>query len=76
MGMYNEVHYNCPECGSDIIDQTKSGSCQLKRFNHNLVPLAEVSGLESDLWCDNCNTHLEVKGANHVALTLVKSGEQ
>lgn len=60
MGMFNEVYYTCPECGSGIIDQTKSGSCELKTFNQDAVPLDEVAGLDEDITCDNCGSNFDV----------------
>lgn len=60
MGLYNEVSYRCPDCGTEIIDQTKSGSCTLSTFYSNSVPPEELEGLEKEVYCGNCHAKWEV----------------
>ena len=61
MGMFNEVYYTCPECGSGIVDQTKSGDCTLKCFNMDRVPIEDVDGLDRTICCDDCKSTFVVK---------------
>lgn len=75
MGMFNEVAFDCPECGSHFTEQTKTGSCDLKTFHHSSVPIAEVSGL-MDRWgfiyCPDCGERFELSYQTRVSVHLVR----
>ena len=39
MGMFDTIHFNCPNCGKRIEAQSKSGPCSLGMHNNQSVPL-------------------------------------
>jgi len=39
MGMFDCIHFDCPNCGSTVEGQTKSGPCVLDHFSHRSVPV-------------------------------------
>jgi len=73
MGLYNEVSYKCLDCGSEIVEQTNSGSCTLASFNASEVPPEEVEGLRKEVWCGNCGAGFRVVSSmpRHIVLSLI-----
>lgn len=43
MGMFDELHVDCPHCGEDVEFQSKAGDCQLHRYAVQDVP-PEIAG--------------------------------
>lgn len=79
MGMFNEVMFDCPECGSHFIEQTKSGSCELKTFHQVNVPVEEISGLidrEGKVYCSECGEGFTLTYPKRVSLVLLSEGYQ
>lgn len=81
MGMYNEVHVNCPQCSAIIEFQTKSGSCQLRTFHIRNIPVEEFVGIIGDTEaCPNCDVGVTItspprmNGMGQVSSTI-SSGE-
>jgi len=76
MGMYNEVVFDCPECGSSFTEQTKTGSCVLKTFHHSNVPVEEISGLvdrEDKIYCSECGEGFTLTYPKRVSLNLSRA---
>lgn len=72
MGLYNEVNFTCPDCGSTITEQTKSGGCSMQSFPAQAVPVEEVKGLGLAVFCDNCEEAFSVEVMQlKITLTLV-----
>lgn len=40
MGMYDEISFNCIDCGAEIIAQSKSGECTLGLYPYHSVPVS------------------------------------
>ena len=39
MGCYDNISFNCTECGKEMSAQSKGGDCSFRTFDHKAVPL-------------------------------------
>lgn len=39
MGMFDEIYFGCPHCGNEVVAQSKSGECLLRKFEYSSVPM-------------------------------------
>lgn len=54
MGMFDSIYFECPECGSEIEEQSKAGDCYLHRYTGDDVPLAIAADIQDNIvWCQN-----------------------
>ena len=61
MGIFNTIMVNCPNCGSKIEFQSKSGSCILATYHISNCPEEEIEGIIGESWCcDNCGTEITI----------------
>ena len=73
MGMFDTVHFLCPNCKSRIEEQSKSGICKLKNYGQSNVPI-DVAGslLGIEVICKSCNKRFLINGNPcRIPLTLV-----
>lgn len=64
MGMFDTVHFNCPNCGHDIEQQTKAGDRELKHFNQYEVPINIALRFNGTvIYCENCGGVYKLKMA-------------
>lgn len=55
MGLYDEIGFRCKECGEAIYTQSKAGSCILKVYSCNKVPLVIAKDIHgTGIYCDKC----------------------
>ena len=55
MGMFDTLHFNCPDCGRHIEEQTKAGECMLLDIPADAVPLEVAGSVEGDVvYCEKC----------------------
>lgn len=66
MGMFDTVHFKCPKCGGKVAIQTKGGTCDLKNYHSESVPLGAASGLVSD-----CDTDPDPETCEHCGVAFV-----
>lgn len=62
MGVYDVIEVSCPECGTMVEFQSKSGGCTLTYYNLDNVPDSVLQDINrhSPYTCDNCNTRFSV----------------
>ena len=61
MGLYNEVAFTCPSCGSATWEQTRIGECYGQIIN--LADITEdikeaLLDPERQVWCQRCNERI------------------
>ena len=39
MGMFDTITFSCPDCGTEMSGQSKSGDCILDTYHHTSVPI-------------------------------------
>lgn len=64
MGLYDSVIFRCPGCGEEIEFQSKSGRCELSRFDADdvYVPMAIAADLhENTAVCAGCGELLRAR---------------
>jgi hypothetical protein len=66
MGMFDEVHIQCPRCYEYFIVQSKAGKRTLASYTLDDAPLAIVADIHEDgkndkLYCQHCKTLLEIR---------------
>jgi uncharacterized Zn finger protein len=55
MGLFDSVYANCPTCGREIEIQSKSGPCELSRYDCDQVPTDVASAIDRrTIECDAC----------------------
>ncbi|MCG7629057.1 hypothetical protein MHM88_14695 [Epibacterium sp. MM17-32] len=63
MGMFDEVHTHCPNCGEVVEFQTKAGSCTLSVYNAERGVPPEIA-VDLDGYpqrCLNCDTTVTLR---------------
>ena len=72
MGCYDSVKFKCPDCGKELVVQSKSGECRLKTYGAKCVPIAVAGSLhKQEVTCECCQAPLVIEAMpSHVALTL------
>lgn len=59
MGMFDTIHVDCVECGRHVELQSKSGPCQMLKYDLSNVP-SDVASAYVDLGkadqCEHCGT--------------------
>jgi len=62
MGMYDSVCIRCPECGTEVEFQTKSGDCICARYTYDNVPANVAGGLDGEIEeCPECGHMVQIK---------------
>lgn len=74
MGMYNTIHFKCPNCNGINSYQSKMGECTLSDFTVDDAPLLLIADLndeavKSRLYCEHCNSKLQVQVRFSVTIT-------
>lgn len=74
MGMFDTVHFTCPNCKEKITEQTKSGKCNLEDYHQSYVPIEAASGLLGlTVRCNNCDKEYIINGnVTRIPLSLVE----
>ncbi len=63
--MFDTVIFKCPNCGSDIEEQTKAGECILSTFNSNEVPIDIARAMFDEIiHCYECEKNYRVNCTN------------
>ncbi len=79
MGMFDTLHFNCPDCGKQFEEQTKAGECLLRNFHQNSVPTLVAAQVVGDLiCCPHCSVRFVIGTSlpERVQLTLTKSSQE
>jgi NMD protein affecting ribosome stability and mRNA decay len=62
MGMFDSVYVRCPDCGTSIEFQSKSGDCICASYTLDDVPSDVVCGLHGDSeMCPECGREVELE---------------
>lgn len=62
MSLFDRVYFSCPECGSSIEIQSKSGECVLTGYFQEAVPTIIALDLDGeDAYCNSCNQYFVVE---------------
>lgn len=48
MGLFDRVYFSCPECGSSVEIQSKSGECILAGYSQDAVPTVIALDLDGE----------------------------
>lgn len=80
MGMFDTLHFECPECRETTSYQSKLGERSLRDYNLNDAPLLVIAdandeGKEGRLYCDHCEAELELE-VRFVANPKVKNKDR
>jgi transcription elongation factor Elf1 len=72
MGMFDSIMVPCPECGTRVEFQTKSGNCMLSVWNIEDAPQDALEDVNrhGPHRCSKCGTHFEVK--IHTTWTVIR----
>lgn len=55
MGMFDEVRFECNNCGEYILVQSKADECSLITYDKDSVPLSIAADIEGEyVRCDHC----------------------
>lgn len=62
MGLFDEVYFHCPKCGSTIETQSKAGECSLSVYWGDSVPPEIGVDLEGErVYCTGCSNSFVVE---------------
>jgi len=62
MGMFDSVYIRCPDCGTAVEFQSKSGDCILGQYTLDNVPSDVLAGLHKDKEiCPECGRGIELE---------------
>jgi hypothetical protein len=56
MSMFDEIIFICPNCGNDIIAQSHTGKCEMKKYTYDNVPLDAAWGAVIYDPCTKCGS--------------------
>jgi len=55
MGLYDTVHFTCPNCTATIAEQSKAGEACMKDYSSAEVPKDIAKSLKgTSVWCPDC----------------------
>ena len=81
MGMYDTIHFRCPNCTELNFYQSKLGECSLQEFTINEAPLLIIADLHDEaakdrLYCEHCGNkiHIKVKFAVSISCDSEENG--
>ncbi len=60
MSCYDTVYVRCPDCKKKHEIQTKAGSCELKNYSYQQVPLAIAEDLDATPIFCSCGASLSL----------------
>lgn len=77
MSSFDTVVLFCPKCGEKMTEQSKAGSCRLKRYKQNNVPAEIAADLRgSSIICPVCDiTFFIAAEIPRVSLRLIEDCE-
>lgn len=66
MGMFDTIHFNCPNCGAANEYQSKIGDCSLRDYSISDAPLLVIADLHDEsnkdrLYCSYCNNKIHIR---------------
>lgn len=73
MGMYDTVHFACPNCKTVIPVQTKAGNCSLRDYAAYKVPTTiAVDMVGNNVECEKCKGKYIINSSvpDHVSMQL------
>jgi DNA-directed RNA polymerase subunit RPC12/RpoP len=73
MGMFNTVKIDCPHCGEETEEQSKGGSCSLKRTKLEDAEVSDIMSVSN--WpreCYNCRGKYIVRAKVSVVTVVEK----
>lgn len=77
MGMFDNVIFDCPDCGYKLDVQSKAGYCILDTYSQHSVPVPIAIDIENELvYCEKCDQEFLVKPVQkiikHIDMELIK----
>lgn len=63
MGMFDSIIFFCPDCNTEIEEQSKSGDCLLKNYHHKSVPAnIAMDIVDNTVICPSCKKRFIISG--------------
>ena len=61
MGLFNRIWVDCPDCGSSVEFQSKSGDCTLADYHISHMPTTDLAGIIGDVEeCRSCGNTVSI----------------
>lgn len=55
MGMFDTIHFDCPNCKATIEVQSKGGECLMHNYRFDFVPIESALGITGEtVVCQSC----------------------
>ncbi len=61
MGCFDEVTFDCPDCGTRLTVQSKAGKCMMATYDMGEVPMEIAADIDGQsVWCSTCEKSIRI----------------